>query len=52
MKAITALWVLGFVAWFMQLKVSIGFLSIELVSLVAGLIATAILIEKTHGYKG
>ena len=42
MKPITALWTLGLVAWLVQLELTIGFLSIEFVSLIAGLIATVI----------
>ena len=42
MKPITALWALGLVAWLVKLEVSIGFLTVELVSIVVGLIATVI----------
>ena len=42
MKPMTALWALGLVAWLVQLQLKVAFLSVEIVSIITGLIATII----------
>lgn len=46
MKPITTLWVLGFVAWLLQLEVWVCGLRFEIIGAVVGIIVTYIWIEK------